>query len=175
MKSRRFPLWRNVWGTFATRAKSLVVQFAQEKAIHFLAQIFYYYAKPNDMSTPTTATQLKKILIIEDEGDICLLLNIMLKRDEIDLEHVRTIAAAKEFLKEERPSLVLLDNKLPDGFGVDFIDYIRNNYPNIKILMISGFQASAVKDVALFAGADGFLEKPFTKQQVYDSVQALLN
>jgi two-component system OmpR family response regulator len=126
---------------------------------------------------PVTATepQLKKILIIEDEGDICLLLNIILKKDEIDLEHVRTISAATEYLATEKPNLILLDNKLPDGFGVDFIDHIRSNHPEIKILMISGFHASAVKDVALFAGADGFLEKPFTREQVYASVQTLLN
>ena len=127
------------------------------------------------MSTTATEPQLKKILIIEDEGDICLLLNIMLKKDEIDLEHVRTLSAAKEHLAADKPDLILLDNKLPDGFGVDFINYIRSNHPDIKILMISGFHASAVKDVALFAGADAFLEKPFTREQVYSSVQALLN
>ncbi|MBO9660111.1 MAG: response regulator [Chitinophagaceae bacterium] len=127
------------------------------------------------MLNPTTDSQPKKILIIEDEGDMCLLLNIMLKKDEIDLEHVRSLSAAKEYLAEQNPHLILLDNKLPDGFGVDFINYIRGNYPDIKILMISGFHASAVKDVALFAGADGFLEKPFSREQVYSSVQALLN
>jgi two-component system, OmpR family, response regulator len=127
------------------------------------------------MTATTTTLPLKKILIIEDEGDICLLLNIMLKKDEIDLEHVRTLSAAKDYLAAEQPSLILLDNKLPDGFGVDFINYIRQHHPQIKILMISGFHASAVKDVALFAGADGFLEKPFTREQVYTSVQALLN
>jgi DNA-binding response OmpR family regulator len=127
------------------------------------------------MLNSTTNVQPKKILIVEDEGDMCLLLNIMLKKDEIDLEHVRSLAAAKEYLAGENPHLILLDNKLPDGFGVDFINYIRSNHPEIKILMISGFHASAVKDVALFAGADGFLEKPFSREQVYSSVQALLN
>ncbi|PZR23112.1 MAG: response regulator [Citrobacter freundii] len=127
------------------------------------------------MLNTATTPSLKKILIVEDEGDMCLLLNIMLQKDEIELEHVRSLSAAKEFLATEEPNLVLLDNKLPDGFGVDFINHIRANHPQIKILMISGFQASAVKDVAMFAGADGFLEKPFTKDQVYSSVQALLN
>ncbi len=127
------------------------------------------------MLNSTTDLQPKKILIIEDEGDMCLLLNIMLKKDEIDLEHVRSLSAAKEYLAEHNPHLILLDNKLPDGFGVDFINYLRSHHPDIKILMISGFHASAVKDVALFAGADGFLEKPFSREQVYSSVQALLN
>lgn len=116
----------------------------------------------------------KKVLIIEDEGDMCLLMNIMLTGKDMDLDHVKSLSAAEAFLKEERPSIVILDNKLPDGFGVDFIQFIKKNYPEIKIGMVSGFSTS-VRDVALENGADFFLEKPFTKEQLYSSVQSLLN
>lgn len=124
------------------------------------------------MGVPKTA---KKILIIEDEGDICLLLNIILAENNIDLDHVNTIEKAKDYLKSNNPALVLLDNKLPDGKGLDFIEYIRNNYPEIKILMITGDLAASSKQVALSNGADLFLEKPFTKDEVYKSVHELLN
>ena len=124
------------------------------------------------MGVPKTA---KKILIIEDEGDICLLLNIILAENNIDLDHVNTIEKAKDYLKTNNPALVLLDNKLPDGKGLDFIEYIRNNYPEIKILMITGDLAASSKHVALSNGADLFLEKPFTKDEVYKSVHELLN
>ena len=116
----------------------------------------------------------KKVLIIEDEGEICLVLNIFLNGEEMELDHVNNLLAADEYLKKERPSVIILDNKLPDGFGVDFITYIKKNYPSIKIIMISGFDASA-KDVALENGADFFLEKPFTKDQLYGSIMTLLN
>ena len=116
----------------------------------------------------------KKILIVEDEADMCLLLNIMLTGKETDLEHVKSLSAAKEYLQNEQPAVVILDNKLPDGYGIDFIGFIKKNYPDVKIVMISGFSASA-KDIALYNGADLFLEKPFTKEQMYKSVQALLN
>mgnify|MGYP002778023963 CR=1 FL=1 len=115
----------------------------------------------------------KKVLIIEDEGDMCLLLNIMLNGKEMELEHVKNIAAAEEYLKKEAPAVVLLDNKLPDGFGVDFISHIKQNYPHIKIIMISGFDNS-VRDVALENGADIFLQKPFTKDQLYQSIKGLM-
>ncbi|ANE50427.1 response regulator [Flavisolibacter tropicus] len=120
------------------------------------------------------AKKTKKVLIIEDEGDMCLLLNIILTGKEMELEHVKNLSAAKEYLKEHQPEVVLLDNKLPDGFGVDFISYIKANYPSIKIIMISGFDISA-KDVALDNGADIFLEKPFTKNQLYQSITGLLH
>lgn len=116
----------------------------------------------------------KKALIIEDEGDMCLLLNIMLDGKEVDLDHVKNLSAAIEYLKKEQPSVVLLDNKLPDGFGVDFISFIKQNYPAIKIIMMSGYDAS-VEDVALENGADVFLQKPFTKDKLYQSMMGLMN
>jgi len=119
-------------------------------------------------------TSLKKVLIIEDEGDMCLLLNILLNGKDMELDHVKSIAAAKKYLEQEKPSVILLDNKLPDGFGVDFISFIKENYPDVRIIMISGFDGAA-KDVAIENGADLFLEKPFTKEQLYKSIKGVLN
>ncbi len=124
-------------------------------------------------TAPTTKT-LKKVLIIEDEGEMCLLLNILLEGKEMELDHVKDLKHATEYLKTETPEVVILDNKLPDGFGVDFISYIKKNYPAMKIMMISGFGAAA-KDIAMENGADIFMEKPFSKEQLYKSVGELLN
>lgn len=125
-------------------------------------------------NTTLESKKTKKALIIEDESDMCLLLNIMLNSEEVELDHVKNISAAKEYLKKENPSVVILDNKLPDGFGVDLISFIKSNYPSIKIIMISGYDASA-EDVALDNGADVFLQKPFTKNQLYQSMMTLMN
>lgn len=115
----------------------------------------------------------KKVLIIEDEGDMCLLLNLILDGEDFELDHVQTLLAADEYLQKESPAIIILDNKLPDGFGIDFITYIKHKYPAIKIIMISGFDAAA-KDVALENGADIYLEKPFTRAQIYQSIETLL-
>ena len=116
----------------------------------------------------------KKVLIVEDEGDMCLLLNIILKDKDVELDHVKNLAAAEAYLAAEQPSLVLLDNKLPDGFGVDFIPLLKKKYPSVKVAMISGFDGAA-KDVALHNGADTYIQKPFTREQVSASVKALLS
>jgi len=127
------------------------------------------------MEQPTLeSTKTKKVLIIEDEGDMCLLLNILLNGKEMELEHVKDLAAAQAYLEQTQPAVVILDNKLPDGYGVDFIGFIKKNYPNVRIIMISGFDASA-EDVALENGADIFLQKPFTKDQLYQSIKGLMN
>ena len=124
--------------------------------------------------TTVQATKAKKVLIIEDERDMCLLLNIMLDSKEIELDHVKDISTADEYLKKEQPSVVILDNKLPDGFGIDFIPHIKQKYPTIKIIMISGYDASA-EDVALENGADIFLQKPFSRDQLYQAIKGLMD
>lgn len=125
--------------------------------------------------TTLPLSPLKKILIIEDEGDICFLLNIILKGNEIDLEHVNTLAQAKIFLKENTPSLVFLDNSLPDGRGSDFIAFIKEAYPEVKIVMITAYHSDAEREKALSNGADLFLDKPFTRAQIHAAVQDLLH
>jgi DNA-binding response OmpR family regulator len=130
----------------------------------------------NKIVMPNTVEKIKakKVLIVEDEGDMCLLLNILLNGKEMELDHVKNLTAAEEYLQKEQPTVIILDNNLPDGFGVDFVSFIKKKYPSIKIIMISGFDTS-VKDVALDNGADVFLEKPFTKDQLYSSIKQLMN
>lgn len=118
--------------------------------------------------------QPKKILIVEDEGDMCLLLNIILKDKEVELDHVKNLAAADAYLQVEQPSLLLLDNKLPDGFGIDWIPSVKKKYPTLKVAMISGFDGAA-KDVALHNGADTYIQKPFTREQLSNTVKTLLS
>lgn len=124
--------------------------------------------------TTAESKQPKRVLIVEDEGDMCLLLNIILTGKDLELDHVKNLAAAADYLKEEQPAIVILDNKLPDGFGVDLIPEIKKAYPSIKIIMISGFD-NAVKDVALENGADVYLEKPFKRDQLFQAIMGLLN
>jgi two-component system OmpR family response regulator len=118
-------------------------------------------------------TQPKKVLLIEDEADMCLLLNIMLTGDEMEVDHVKSITAAREYLEVEKPAVVLLDNRLPDGLGIDFISSIKTTHPETRVIMISGTDGAA-KDLAIENGADAFLVKPFTKGHLYESVKSQL-
>ena len=114
----------------------------------------------------------KKLLVVEDEGQIGLVLNMILSERNFDLDYVNSLLDAQEYLEKNNPSVVILDNKLPDGFGVDFISYIKKKYPSVKIIMISGF--STARDVALENGADMFLEKPFSMDNVNEAIDSVL-
>lgn len=114
----------------------------------------------------------KKVLIVEDEGEIGLVLNMVLAEKNIQLDYVGSLLAAEEYLQKQQPAVILLDNKLPDGFGVDYISYIRKNYPSIKIIMISGMPTA--RDVALANGAEMFFEKPFALDEFEKALNSLL-
>lgn len=123
----------------------------------------------------TTASKnkpAKKVLVVEDEGEMGLLLNMIVNEKDFELDYVSNLLSADEYLQKEEPSVIILDNKLPDGFGVDFISYIKKKYADIKIIMISGF--ASAKDVALTNGADIFFEKPFSKDELNKSLNKLV-
>ncbi len=125
--------------------------------------------------TNTNNSEGKKtnILIIEDEGDISLILNLMLKKDAIDIEHVTTLAKATTQLQQQNPDIVIIDNQLPDGLGIEYVKEIKSTYPLIKIIMITGNTDITDKNKALQNGADVFLAKPFTKEQIQAAIESV--
>ena len=118
--------------------------------------------------------KVTKVLVVEDEGDIALLLELLLDSSKMTVDTARNLGDAREFMEKEQPDLILLDNRLPDGLGIDFISYIKLQYPQTKIIMISGVDPAA-EDAALATGADKFLCKPFTKAQLNESINLVLN
>jgi DNA-binding response OmpR family regulator len=115
----------------------------------------------------------KKILVVEDEGEMSLIFDMVLNERKRQLVYVNTLLDADDYLQNEgEPSLIILDNKLPDGFGVDFISYCRKKYPSVKIIMTSGF--GSARDVALANGANMFFEKPFSLDEFTNAIDKLL-
>ena len=78
-----------------------------------------------------------RILIVDDEADVCYLLSGMLKKRNFNIDFTHTISGAETALGGSIPALVILDHKLPDGWGADFIPFIKNKYPGVKILMLT--------------------------------------
>lgn len=115
----------------------------------------------------------KKILVVEDESEMRLVVDMILNEKKFKLDYVNDLLSADEYLQKHKPSVIILDNKLPDGFGVDFISYVRKKYPSIKIIMMSGF--ASVRDVALENGADIFFEKSFSLEEFHQAIDRLLN
>jgi two-component system OmpR family response regulator len=123
-------------------------------------------------NTTTLKSKPKKVLVVEDEGEMGLILDMVLHERKFQLDYVNDISSADEYLQKQEPAVILLDNKLPDGFGVDYISYIKKKHPSVKIIMISGF--AAARDVALANGADMFFEKPFPLEEFSEAIDRRL-
>lgn len=125
------------------------------------------------MSNTTTLKRkvAKKVLVVEDEGEMGLVLDMILTGRDFELDYVSNLLSAEEYLQQQQPAVILLDNQLPDGFGVDFISYIKKKYPSIKIIMISGM--GSARDVALENGADMFFEKPFSLDEFNEALNKI--
>ena len=115
----------------------------------------------------------KKMLVVEDQGEMCLILDLILSERKFEPDYVNNLLDADEYLQKNNPSLIFLDNKLPDGYGVDFISYVKKKYPKIKIIMMTGY--GTARDVALENGADFFLEKPFSLDNVNQAIDQVLS
>jgi len=81
----------------------------------------------------------KKILIIDDETDLCLLLRDYFVRKNYDVAVTHTLKEGKILLKTVTPDILFLDNNLPDGTGWDIASSIASDFPGIYIVLISAF------------------------------------
>jgi two-component system response regulator PilR (NtrC family) len=114
----------------------------------------------------------KKVLIVDDETDICELIEITLMRMDIASQSAHNISDAKQLLETEHFDLCLTDMRLPDGNGIDLVEHVQQNYDDIPIAVFTahGNMESAVK--ALKAGAFDFVSKPVDIQILRNLVSA---
>jgi len=81
----------------------------------------------------------KKILIIDDETDLCLLLKNYFLRKNYEVIVSHSLAEGKLLLTKILPDILFLDNNLPDGTGWDFAPRIASGFPDTYIVLISAF------------------------------------
>ncbi len=116
-----------------------------------------------------------KALIIDDEIDICYLLSGILKNKNIQSYFVNTLAEANNILEKQGPEIIFLDNHLPDGMGVDFIQQIKKHNLHSKVVLITAYDTAADRIRAAEEGVDFFIAKPFTRDTIYQTVDLLVN
>ena len=118
-------------------------------------------------------TAINKVLIVDDELDICYLLSGMLKQRNFRTGFVNSLSDAVNALRAEPPSLLVLDNHLPDGFGLDFIPFVKENYPDIKVIMITAHDGSIERKQASDGGVDLFIAKPLNRKMINVAIDKL--
>src|SRR5579863_6465372 len=100
------------------------------------------------------------VLVVDDEPDLCELLSITLRRMDLDPRTAHSVADAQRQLKIEQFDLCLTDMQLPDGDGLELVQWIQQYSPNVPVAVITahGNMETAVR--ALKVGAFDFVSKP---------------
>ena len=118
----------------------------------------------------------KKILIVDDEPNIVIPLQFLMEQNGYSALVAQSGEEALEMISKERPDLVLLDIMLPgvDGFEVCEIVRLNPEWRNTRVIFLTakGRDVDIAKGMVL--GADEYITKPFSNQQIIDTVKRLL-
>lgn len=113
--------------------------------------------------------QANKVLVVDDEEEICLLLRDFLTDEGYDVSYACSADAAAQQLQGTRPALILLDIKMPGKTGIEFLKEIKAMDPHMVVVMIT-----ALKDIETFkqcreAGASDYITKPIDLNYLRES------
>ncbi len=112
------------------------------------------------------------ILIVEDDPINIYLLESMLHKCRVALWHVENGQLAVDFCRNHPElSLVLMDLKMPVMDGFEATRQIKLNRPNLPVIAVTAFAMSGDRELALAAGCDDYLSKPFNTRSLVDKLR----
>ncbi len=112
-------------------------------------------------------------LLVEDEPSLATALQIALKKLKIYSFCVSTLSEAQRVFKIQKPDFILLDRTLPDGDGLEFCKLLRNENYHGAILILTASGKTEDRIHGLNAGADDYLPKPFSWEELEARINAL--
>lgn len=116
------------------------------------------------------------ILIIEDEEAIRDMLRFSLKNTDFSVFDAKNVEQAIQVLSEHTPDAIILDWMLPDKSGIEFIKWIKKEplLANIPIIMLTAKAEEENKVKGLMAGADDYITKPFSINELIARIKTVL-
>ncbi|HUP56273.1 MAG TPA: response regulator transcription factor [Bdellovibrionota bacterium] len=121
-----------------------------------------------------TEAVFSSALLLEDEANLSVALKIALKRLGISCRHASTLEQARKLIDEgPLPEFMLLDRALPDGDGLDLCSEMRDRGYSGAILILTAAGETRERVVGLRTGADDYLPKPFSWEELEARVISL--
>src|SRR5215469_6687395 len=121
-----------------------------------------------------TNTENHRILIIDDERPILMTLEALLKRRDYEVDIAPTASQGLKLLKTKSPSLILLDLQLPDAEGLEMLDRIKTEQPDMPVIILTAHDSLHNAIESIKRGAYHFVSKPYAPEELLSLVEKAL-
>ena len=118
---------------------------------------------------------MKHILIVEDDTTLAVMLQTWLSKKKFSVASVSGIAAAKKTLIESSVDLVLCDLRLPDGDGIDLLEWVSNRNVNVPLIVMTSYAAIPSAVQAMKLGARDYISKPVNPEDLLQKINEVFN
>jgi DNA-binding NtrC family response regulator len=115
-----------------------------------------------------------RVLIIDDERPVLMTLEALLKRHGYQVETAPTAAQGLKLLKSKSPTLVLLDLRLPDADGLEMLDRIKTELPEVQVIILTAHDSLHNAIESIKRGAYHFISKPYAPEELLSLVEKAL-
>lgn len=115
-----------------------------------------------------------RILLVEDEMGMAANVRAALAKQEILVDHATTLEIAREAIMGQLHDAILLDRKLPDGEGLSLIPLVRKVRAGVPVIVMSAMGTSSDRIAGLDTGADDYLGKPFSLDELLARLRAVM-
>lgn len=115
----------------------------------------------------------KNILIVDDEHTICINLSKFLSKIGYNVSIASNVKDAKKILDKYNISIIVSDIVMPESDGIELLNYSKKKYPNIKVMLITGFTTIELTLKAIKGKVDAFLEKPISFNELETELKRL--
>jgi DNA-binding response OmpR family regulator len=119
----------------------------------------------------------KYVLIVDDEPNIVLSLEFLMKKEGYEVRSASNGKEAMDTIAEKIPDLILLDVMMPRMDGYEVCQELRANpaWEDMKIIMLTAKGRDVEREKGLALGADDYVTKPFATQELVSKVKTLLD
>ena len=118
---------------------------------------------------------MKHILIVEDDTTFAVMLQTWLSKKKFSVASVSGLAAAKKTLIESSVDLVLCDLRLPDGDGIDLLEWVSNRNVNVPLIVMTSYAAIPSAVQAMKLGARDYISKPVNPEDLLQKINEVFN
>lgn len=114
---------------------------------------------------------MKTLLVVDDETEICDFLKAFFEDRDFRVKTAHSGAVAIQEIAAVKPQVVLLDIQMPGMDGMTVLRKIKENFPEVKVIMVTAVETREKIEEAIRLGADNYITKPLSLEYLEKDVQ----